>query len=908
MTAGDESGVRNAFLHRLLDDRERGSVLDLAGYQALFPGAEAAIAAEYAAVTGADAGPVAGTTTDELPQIGPYRLLGRIGQGSFGLVYRAEDTRLHRTVALKVLARAGLATDREREQFEREAAIASRLDHPGICTVYEIARHGLWTCIAMRFVPGETLAARLSRSRDGLPVAEVLPLVEKTAAALHAAHCAGVVHRDVKPGNIMVTTDDEPVVVDFGLARDLGGATGHASLTADHVGSPSYMAPEQLDPARGAIDARTDVWALGVVLYECLAGARPFEAATQSALFDAILRSEPRPLRARAPQVSADLAVVVATAMAKEPGLRYASAQALAADLARVRRGEPIAARPIGLVGSLVRWIRRNPLVASLLAAVLLALGSGLVVAAALWQRAAANLRDWERLADGRKLAQLQKAADTDLVRAIPEMVPAFDAWLAAAAELLSRKPDHERALAALRARAKPWSATTAVLEEQRDDQLKRDRAAVEARDVFLKQHLAAFDLDPPPPERRAAMRAQLLRAIADNAAVLAAMTKAIDERTCYEFDDLRDQLQHDEIRDLVLGLRWLSGEIGERTTTVAAMQKRRDTALTLRQRTIDDHRDAWNAAAARVLADPAYRGLRLVPQLGLVPLGPDPASKLEEFAAPETGELPQRDATGRIAVTPEMAVVFVLLPPGRAVVGGQADDPARPGYDPSAISDEAPVREVEITARFLSKYEMTQGQWRFAFDYNPSTYSRGNRESETVFIDFDHPVETVNWHDAVKQLARLGWWLPQEAVWEYACRAGTTTPWWCDRAELSGCANLADQRFHASDPRGWPSEDWDDGRSLHAPVGSYRANPFGLHDMIGNVAEWCYDQYRPYDAGNTTFAPPPNVVYIGERVARGGSFLSPARAARSAARDRYDESIRTFVIGVRPMRALTTE
>jgi serine/threonine protein kinase len=359
----DDPGALNDFLHRFLDDRERGAVQEVGAYLALFPGSDTAIVAEYAALMG---GPTeAGAGADEGPtQIGCIACSassGTVRSGSSTVPRTRGCTARWRS---RCWARAELETERER--FEREAAIASWLDHPGICTVYEIARHGLWTCIAMRCVPEETLAARLARcATEPLPSATAIALIEKVARALRAAHSAGVVHRDVKAGNITVTPDGEPVVVDFGLARDTNSGAGSWSAGLDRSGSPSYMAPEQVVAGIGPVDARTDVWALGVTLYECLAGVRPFEASTQAALFDAILRREPAPLRSRATRVSRDLEVVVAMAMAKEPAARYQAAQAFVDDLARVQRGEPVQARPIGRLGKVARWARRNPAVAS---------------------------------------------------------------------------------------------------------------------------------------------------------------------------------------------------------------------------------------------------------------------------------------------------------------------------------------------------------------------------------------------------------------------------------------------------------------------------------------------------------------------------------------------------------------
>jgi formylglycine-generating enzyme required for sulfatase activity/tRNA A-37 threonylcarbamoyl transferase component Bud32 len=896
----DDSGPRNEFLHRLLDDRDRGRVQTVEHYQRLFPGAAAAIAEEYAVLVASADTPAAppdaaGEGLAPGASLGPYRLRELLGAGAFGVVWRAEDTRLQRSVALKLLRHAALATARERERFAREAAVASRLDHPGICTVHEIAQHGPWTAIAMRLVPGETLAAKLARAAGApLPVAEVLPLVAGLARALHAAHTAGVVHRDVKPGNVLVTPAQQPVLVDFGLARALDG---ERSQSLDGAGSPSYMAPEAIDPARGPVDARTDVWALGVLAHECLTGRRPFVAPTQAGLFDAILHHEPAPV-----PCGRDLAVVVATALAKERAHRYASAAAFADDLEREQRGEPVAARPLGRLGRAWRWARRNRLVAALLVATFGSLAAGLVVALGLWAAAARNLRDWERLADGRRLAALQRAADDELLPITPEQLPGIDRWLATARELLARQADHAAALQALRARARPWTAATAAAEAAVDAVPLREVAALAERRTLLVTSRERVAQEPASAQRDGFCRTLTnMLAWVDHQA--ASWRELAAERSCYEFDDLRDQIQHDQLAELVRGLQRLVRSGAGRTTTIASMEQRREAARTLWQRTIGDHAAAWAAAAARVLANPAYRGLVLLPQLGLVPLGVDPASGLEEFAAPETGDVPPRRG-GVLERAPTTAVVFVLLPPGRFAMGAQATDPAAPNHDALATGHEGPVRWLDVDPFLLAKYELTQGQWVRLCDDNPCTFPQGTRDGEHV-VDLDHPLETVSWHDVRAMLARLGWWLPPEARWEYACRAGGDAPFGVPEAELVTVANVADRRLHAWQPAELQWLDVDDGHALHAPVGSYRANAFGLHDMLGNVAEWCFEQDLPYDPARTTATAVPHQDGRRTCIVRGGSFLWGTAQCRVSARTSYEASVRSYVVGVRAMRAL---
>jgi WD40 repeat protein/predicted Ser/Thr protein kinase len=318
---------------------------------------------------------------DSGERIGPYRILRELGRGGQAVVYLAEDDRLGRRVALKVLTQALDGERRQLRRFRRESEITARLEHPGICTVYEAGEDGRIAYIAMRFVEGETLGRRIEKESGGgrgpAEVAAHAALFERVARALHAAHEAGLVHRDIKPGNVMVTPAGDPVLMDFGLARE---ESSPSSLTATGsiMGTPAYVAPEMIDASGLNVDRRADVYALGVSLYEALTGQLPFEAPTRHELHHRILSSEAEDPRRRNPAIPVDLAVVVATAMAKERDRRYQTALDLAEDLRRARMHEPIRARPAGPLLRMQRWARRNPALAASLGGLLLALAAGL--------------------------------------------------------------------------------------------------------------------------------------------------------------------------------------------------------------------------------------------------------------------------------------------------------------------------------------------------------------------------------------------------------------------------------------------------------------------------------------------------------------------------------------------------
>jgi serine/threonine protein kinase/Flp pilus assembly protein TadD len=269
-------------------------------------------------------------------QIGPYRIIGLLGRGGMGTVYKARDSRLERDVAIKLLPEA-LIEGTLRVRFEREARAASALNHPNICSVYDVGEFEGHPFLVMELLEGRTLRDYLdTQPRDFDRIVQLAPEV---ADALEAAHAKGIVHRDIKPANIFVTERGHAKLLDFGLASRaaLGAGSGETStqrmLTGpgSALGTIAYMSPEQ---ARGeVVDARTDLWSLGVVLYEMVTGSRPFEGSTAAVVFDAILNKAPVPVRERNPEVPAELARIIGRLLEKNRALRYQSASELQADL-----------------------------------------------------------------------------------------------------------------------------------------------------------------------------------------------------------------------------------------------------------------------------------------------------------------------------------------------------------------------------------------------------------------------------------------------------------------------------------------------------------------------------------------------------------------------------------------------
>jgi len=309
-------------------------------------------------------------------RIGRFEVHELLGQGAFGAVYRARDPALGRIVAIKTPRAGYFGSNEQQERFLREARSAARLNHPSIVQVHEIAVEDGVPFIVSEYIDGVTLADRL---RGGRPTfRESAELVARIAEALDYAHRQRVFHRDIKPANVLIDHDGRPHVTDFGLARhDEGEIT--VTVEGQILGTPAYMSPEQAAGHASLVDGRSDVYSLGVMLYEMLTGELPFRGAPRM-LLDQVMHDEPRPPRRLIDKIPRDLETICLKALSKSPARRYTSAAAMADDLRRFLGGEPIQARPVGRLERFWRWCRRNPVVAGLLAAVAVSLVLGTTV------------------------------------------------------------------------------------------------------------------------------------------------------------------------------------------------------------------------------------------------------------------------------------------------------------------------------------------------------------------------------------------------------------------------------------------------------------------------------------------------------------------------------------------------
>jgi tetratricopeptide (TPR) repeat protein len=342
------------------------------------------------------------TTVSAIPDfLGRFEICRELGRGGFGIVYLAYDPQLNREVALKVPHAHALADPEMRARFQREAQAAAGLDHANLVSVFETGEANQVTYIALAYCPGVSLADWLRQRAEAVPQRDAAALIATLAAAVHYAHERGIVHRDLKPANVLLQNAGEqagrmplssfvPKVADFGLAKDLDDQAAQTH-TGTIAGTPCYMAPEQAGARGLAIGPATDVYALGAILYELLTGRAPFQGESILDTLHQVRFVEPIPPGRLRSGLSRDLETICLKCIEKEPAKRYASAAALADDLQRFLANKPIVARPVGPAGRLARWCRRNPAVAGLAAALLIAFVGGFAGIAWEWQRAEDN-------------------------------------------------------------------------------------------------------------------------------------------------------------------------------------------------------------------------------------------------------------------------------------------------------------------------------------------------------------------------------------------------------------------------------------------------------------------------------------------------------------------------------------
>jgi tetratricopeptide (TPR) repeat protein/predicted Ser/Thr protein kinase len=370
---------------------------------------------------------------------GDYELLEEIGRGGQGVVYRARQKSLNRTVALKVIGLGQWATQAHLKRFRREAEAAANLDHPCIVPIYDVGEREGSCYFSMKFIDGGQLDE--VAKRKPISSRDAAELIAKLARTVHYAHEHGILHRDIKPGNILLDAKGEPHLSDFGLARLLE-TKSTVTHTMDVLGTPSYMAPEQASGHNEQLTSATDVYGLGAVFYQLLTGHPPFTGGTTYETVQLVLETEPRQPRLLNPKIDRELSTICLKCLEKDPKRRYSSALALAEDLEHWLKHEPIRAKRSGLVIRARKWVRRNPAIAALIAALIVVVAVGL--GGALWES--------HRVQGDRALVRRANLSEKERVRLEAEQKKnpaAYEAYLrgraftfAAGTQLVKPDPD----------------------------------------------------------------------------------------------------------------------------------------------------------------------------------------------------------------------------------------------------------------------------------------------------------------------------------------------------------------------------------------------------------------------------------------------------------------------------------
>lgn len=773
----------------------------------------------------------------ELPaMLGRYRVDRELGRGAMGAVFLAYDTELKRFIALKFQNTGAADKSRSLARFQREARSAAVLTHPNLCRVYDIGEYQGLRYIAMEYIEGKRLSMYIAA--DAIRPRQAATVVQHLAQGLATAHKNEIIHRDVKPDNILINQVGEPVLTDFGLARDNYSGSSSTTQVGVILGSPAYMSPEQAAGNLSAMGPTSDIYSLGVVFYEMLTGQLPFRGAVTEVLAS-VLMSQPKLIRELRPAVPPGLAAICERMMAKQQQERYQS------------MGE-----------------------------------------------VAQALREWfqSTLADSAELAVTGPAGPQD-----PSgLVSLVSADLTCDTEpiLVSIEPTIE-----LASPVAPNVAGTPAIQ------------------VAGPQHASSSLWGEPDDIReggsRGALGRRLLAGMAVSAVVVCSIIVYFKVNTGLvriEVDDPRASVLIDGSKATInaAGIGEVRLSVGEHEYSVErggavvrssskfeiTRSGRKLLSIQLQEAGAAPVAATTGVAAPNVPVSEAVGDSTILP--ARVPFDAKQARAFQDAAALRYG-VP-------VEYKNSLGMRFRLIPPGEYLMGSTPEEIEEWNKIWAADTEElklipqseGPQHPVKLSEPFyLAVHEVTQRDFESVLGRNPSSFhptstnvvTRSGVQDQDVSL---LPVDTVNWQDAVEFCEKLtqlesrgvqGYRLPTEAEWEFACRAGTITRNWAGDTEESA---LRGANFRKRSP---------------LCVGSLEANPFGLHDMLGNVWEWVYDWWDPEYYGRYVDGPvsdPKGPETGGMKCLRGGSWGQDLIRMRSAIRFREVPKARNAGFGFR--------
>jgi serine/threonine protein kinase/formylglycine-generating enzyme required for sulfatase activity len=894
------------------------------------------------------------------PEASRYAIGAEIGHGGMGRVYAARDEDLQRDVALKVIREAPGEGDTSGgpspsslrlARFLEEAQVTGQLDHPGIVPVHELgldANGRLY--FAMKLVRGEDLSTVLKRvGKDPeWTQTRVVGVLQKVCEAMAYAHSKRVIHRDLKPSNIRIGRFGAVYVMDWGLARvldrpderDLRVRAEDAPTQSDPVrsdrqhagelaqllhtvdgtpiGTPMFMSPEQALGRAELMGPQTDVYGVGAILYMLLTGqmpyVSPFSMVNAAQVVRWIREGPPTPILELAPKATAQLVAIAERAMARDPAQRYAHMGELADELRAYLELRVVRAYRTGPVAEFGAWVRRNRSVAALAGALLvLAISSGFGVA---WQRSVAA-EEVRRSADALDAIELSPVLDRVRLND-PNAAAQLDAWESSMQRLVARKPEYEREASEILKRAE---ANGLVTFEDRTPSASAEGADMSELKVALtdRDRFAAELANPKPPTDPELSDEWRQAYVADVRSILPRTVAYLDERIAHlrllqppaaipRLTNEADQLHYELLVRRAQQLHWLEVEGARQLKWLRAIESAAQRVQQV------EWENAWRVLRVDLESEATqgpYGALSIEPRRDLLPLGRDRLSGLWEFWHIASGERPVADERGSWRIGPDTGIVFVLVPGGPSTIGA-SNKPDSKHFDAQASPIEFITSE-NLEPYALSKYEMTQGQYLRLAAVNPSRHFAGGQYANDRRVSLANPVESITYEEAARVLSRVGMQLPTEMQFEHAARAGADQPLPVGSLEqLRLHANYLDSTLinHQKSPGAEKDPTPGDGWAIHAPVGSFTPNAFGLHDLVGNVAEWTRDWLvtKPDDCRITPGTGERVPARAVRRVVRGGAFNYAPSECRLSYRYALAPSDRLETVGFRAALTLRVQ